>query len=455
VHYAVVSQRFYAASAREISGERLTGSMFRSRVTLSALVVVVSVVVVHGVNLSKPLFSDDYFWFGIPDHAGWVGSSLLPGRGLYRPLVVLWFAGTRVIFGFSPLAYHAFALAFLIAAAVMVRTLGVRIGMGDVAATTAGVVYGTYGALTLTTIWASSAGGEFAVACSLAAIVLIFDRVTRWRVVVSAVLFVLALLAREASVVMPALMMIVLVTPRRDSGFRWHDVRTAARKAAGLWVVAALYVVVRVASGLPPANNPYATRLFGTHLLRNAEPLLQDTARFGAPVASPAAAVWDVVFWATVIVASVLAFKRRRYLPVAGLVWFAVGCLPVLTLINHPMEAYYLDFALVGLAITLASLLDCFVRSRRATVAVVVCFVATQVVAVQRFDDLSATNVAIRRSEAMREMARSLPRHGPTLIVPTHCPRDADISKDGKLFQVVRAQPDLKVRFDVLRPHRC
>ena len=54
---------------------------------------------------------------------------------------------------YPPWPTTCWLLAFLIAAAVMVRILGLQIGMDNVAATISGIVYGSYGALTLTTVW--------------------------------------------------------------------------------------------------------------------------------------------------------------------------------------------------------------------------------------------------------------------------------------------------------------
>ena len=157
------------------------------------------------------------------------------------------------------------------------------------------------------------------------------------------------------------------------------------------------------------------------------------------------ARVWDFVFWATIIVASVIALKRRRYLPIAGLLWFAVAILPVSTLSNHAWAAYYLDFTLVGLTFTLVSLPRLFIRSNLAMAdGFTLCFVAVQFAAVQRIDDKSSINVAIRRSEAIRARAPSLATHDHTLIFHTHCPQ-TELSKHGELFRVVRSEPDLDV----------
>ena len=60
----------------------------------------------------------------------------------------------------------------------MVRVFVSRLGVDDLTATIAGVIYGAYGALTLLTIWASTAGGGFAVACALGAMVLLLDGLT-------------------------------------------------------------------------------------------------------------------------------------------------------------------------------------------------------------------------------------------------------------------------------------
>jgi hypothetical protein len=420
----------------------------------SVVAIAAAVLVVHGVHVTQPLYWDDYSWYGLSDHAGWLGRAFTPNPDVYRPLVAVWFAATRAVFGFSALPYHLMALAFLLSAALMVRVLGLRLGMTGLTATAAGVVYGSFGALTLTTIWASSAGGELAVASAIGAMVLVIDGRSPARVAGAAVLFVVALLLREASVTAPALLLIVALA-RRGRELRWRDVAAELRHGAVLWIVAAAYVAARLAGGLPSPSSPYATKLVGGHVVSNAKALLQDAARFGMPLDSTAARIWDAVFWFAILLASVYVLRRWRPLPLAGLAWFQVACLPVLFLTRHGMEPYYLDIALVGLAISLASLLACFVRSRRIVAGVLVAFVALQVVAVRRFDDDGTYNVAIRRSEAMHDLARTLPVHDGTLVVDTHCPLDTELSKDGELFRVVRDQPALEVRFVIERPQHC
>jgi hypothetical protein len=183
--------------------------------------------------------------------------------------------------------------------------------------------------------------------------------------------------------------------------------------------------------------------------------LLQATSRFGVQFGTSAIVVWDVIFWATIVGAALLALRRGRLLPIMGLVWFAVACLPVLTLVHHAMDPYYLDFALVGLAITIASLLRIFVRSQAVVIGAVALFVVMQIAAVARFDDTSGVNQQIERSEALRKIALTAPIHDHTVTIRTHCARDPDIARHDELVRVVRNNPTLHTRFDILTPHRC
>jgi hypothetical protein len=426
------------------------------RGTLSALVVATAVVVVHGVHVSKPLFWDDYEWLSLSGHHGWATHAWSVSGGIYRPLVAFWFAGMRWVFGLSALPYHVAALAFLIAAALLVRVLALRIGMENFTATTSGVVYGAYGALTLTTIWAAAAGGELAVACSLAAIVVLFGPVAYSRQLLAALLFAIALLTRESSVVTPALALIALLAPTvTDHRPGRAELGTALRKTALLWLIALAYLAVRFATGAPFDRGPYAARLMGTHVFRNMLHLMQDAARFGTPSAASIAKIWDVVFWGAIVVASLLVLRRGRLVPLAGLVWFAIACLPEVTLTKHGMDPYYLALPLVGLALTIASLLRFLVRSDRLMVGAVVFFVVVQVFAVQWYDRDSGIERKIRRSEALSALAKSQPVDHGVMTIRTHCPEDRDISKGGLLMQVVRDRPDLRVRFEVLEPPHC
>jgi hypothetical protein len=425
-----------------------------------------AVLAVHGTSISYPFFYDDYGWLALPDHAGWLGALMTPesGASIYRPGLGLWFAGTRAMFGISAVPFHVFALAFLIAAALAVRWLALELGIGNLAATATGALYGAFAPLAVTTIWASAAGSSLAVALAVASIALVCRPSAR-RQIVAAALLAAAILVRDATVVAPAVAGLVLAARSPDR----EGVKTALRSTWGLWVVAVAYLTMRAALVAVGGNTgPYAVNLLGGHLPSNLLDLMQHVSWLGLRSALLGEIVerdlvggvsilraWDVVLWLSIFGAAAWALRRRYLLPLAGIAWFFVSLSPVLVLPNHPMEPYYLDMAAVGLALTVGSLCSMARLTPAVTAVAVGAFILVQVAAVQLFQHEWNNSEGVRRTEALQRIAATEQPRAGELVIVTHCPGDREWSRDGDLFRVLQNNPELRVRFEIVEPETC
>ena len=417
----------------------------------SVLLTIGAVLVVHGTNVSTRLLSDDYFWLNISNHSGWFGNLVTPGGGIYRPVLGLWFTGMRTVFGESPLPYHLVALAFMALAALAVRWLALELGLGNVPATIAGVVYGTHAALTLTTFWVSAASSPLAAALAASSVALLC-RPTARRCLAATLLLVLAIASRDAAVVTPAIATILLAS--RCPG--WKGLAASLRTTAGLWAVSGGYFVLQALNGAfsGPKTAPYATNYFGRHVIDNALLLMNHAARFGIPPRGgfevAALQVWVVTFWLLLLGFSVWAARRGSLLPLAGIACFCVSLVPYVGFTNHSMQRYYLEIALIGLALTIGSLAAC--ARPRAVAVLVVSFVLVQIGAVQLFHERTVWNTVIERTDSLEDLSMRTPTTNGELVIETPCGKDKEWSRNGDLFRVLRDDPGLRVRFKIVKP---
>jgi hypothetical protein len=414
-----------------------------------------AVVAVHGPNLRQRLFYDDYNWLSISDHHGWFTRLITPegGAAIYRPVLGLWFSALRPVFGSDPFPYHLFALGFLCAAAVCVRWLAREIGLANTPATIAGIVYGANGALAWTTIWASAALSPLAVSFAVGSTALVCRPSAR-REAIAVILLIAAIATRDAMVITPAVATILL-TARRPDG---TGIASSLRATRLMWLASAAYVVMRAALGLFGTHNAsYAIDFlrFG-RVFANLEDLMKVAARFGVPLQSDveasAARVWDFGLWLLLIGLSLWAARRRSWLPLAGLAWFFVALIPVLGLRNHPMQPYYLELALVGLALTVGSLVAIAKPAPAVAVVAVAVFVLMQVGIVQRIQSRDFLATIIRRTDFLEETSRHAAVTNGVLIIETPCRADKQWAYGSDLFRVLRDEPTLRVKYRFTKP---
>ena len=448
-----------SASARSVPDEVAAGHSRRTA-WLSVLATIGAVIVVHGVDLRYRLVFDDFAWLRNPPSGfGEILRALLPtksGTAVYRPFLTLWFGAMKTVFGIDPLPYHVFALGAIVAAALAVRWLALRLGLRNLPATISGIVVGTHGALAITTMWASCTQSSMMIAFAAVAIATVQQpRPPGWRrQALAALLLVAAIVCRDSAVVVPALATIFLLA-RRGSRVR---LTSAMQSTAGLWLVAVGYGSVRVVNGHhhPAPDDPYRLSV-GRHVVSNTYSLMTYAGRFGVArsgAKSELIVMTAIVltFWLGLIGGAVWAWLRHDHLPAAGLACFFVGIVPFVGLTAHAIETYYIEVGVIGLAIAIGALLDVTPLRPWVLIGFAVVFVLVQVVAVQFVHSRHWIRTSIARTDVLEDYARRTPIHDGILIVEEACASDRVLTRDGAMFQLLLDKPDLRVRFDVLEP---
>jgi hypothetical protein len=249
----------------------------------------------------------------------------------------------------------------------------------------------------------------------------------------------------------------VLLAARRPD---WRGLVTSIRATTALWVVGGGYVAVRGLLGLFQGHRtePYAISLFGGHVVDNMLELMRNAALFGLPLQSgteaSAGRVWPYVFWFLLIALATWAAWRGAYLPVAGIVCFFMSLVPLAALTNHYMDVYYVDLALVGLAVTVGALVARANLNFIVVVSALFVFVLVQAGAVQLFQERTFYAAIIERTDFLEEVNRHARVRNGQLVVETPCRLDKEWARDGELFRVLRDDPDLRVRFRFVEADR-
>ena len=148
----------------------------------------------------------------------------------------------------------------------------------------------------------------------------------------------------------------------------------------------------------------------------------------------------------------VVSLARHNYLVLGGILWFLLGTVPVLFLVHHAQQPYYVDFALPGIALAIGAGIDQLAAVWSTTVAVAVGVVLVAVIAVvghvaSDFEfthefgaDITETNRLVAQVEAAYPNRPS----GADLIV-VHSDRIAHdeqlVTRNGDLFRVEYGDP--------------
>jgi tetratricopeptide (TPR) repeat protein len=247
---------------------------FRDRVFL--IVALLATVLVYVPTLAFPFAADDasqilgnprvHSWRYIPEYfKTHVWGHLALGNGergaaYYRPLFLLWELGTWTIFGSNPMGWHASAIALHVLATALVYFLARRIAQNSLAAFVAALLFGIHPIHVEGVTWISGATEPLGAVTFLGSMLCwlrAYDlpRPLPWRVAALA-LYALALLAKETTIVLPAVMMAYQLIVRRE---RAGLVRRMLPYAA----VAMFYLLVRqvVLSGTAHTPIPFTVLL--------------------------------------------------------------------------------------------------------------------------------------------------------------------------------------------------
>lgn len=287
-------------------------------------------------------------------------SDLFPGAvrsGYYRPLQALTYAADYRVWGLFPAGFRLTNVAWHAATAVLLYAVGVRVIGVATAALLAALVFAVHPIHVEAVAYVAGRSDPLSAACMLAA-VLAFLRGDRAGRVASAALYFLALLAREAALVLPLL---VLVADRLPP-------RAPRRPLRDYWpylLAFAVYAALRAVSVTPGASPATAAVPLGVRLLTSAEVIVRYLAilvvplglhmeRAVAPVTSlvdPAALA--AVAAVAVLVAPVVALRTRAWPVALGVAWFFAALLPVANVVPLAtfMAEHWLYVPVMGLCL--------------------------------------------------------------------------------------------------------
>jgi hypothetical protein len=301
-------------------------------------------------------------WDALP---GLFTSDLFPGAmrsGYYRPLQALTYALDYGLWGLAPAGFRLTNVAWHAATAVLLYAVGVRLLGIATAALVAALVFAVHPIHVEAVAYVAGRSDPLAAALLLGA-VLAFLRGDQVGRLASAGLYFLALLAREAVLVLPLLLLVVdRVPPTRIPR------RHARRPFRDYWpyaLVLAVYGVLRAVSVAPGAAPATAAVPLGFRLLTTAEVVVQYLAILVVPrglhmerAVTPVTSILDpAALAATVAVGALVAtavWMRSRAWPVSlGVAWFLGALLPVTNVVPLAtfMAEHWLYVPVMGLCL--------------------------------------------------------------------------------------------------------
>jgi tetratricopeptide (TPR) repeat protein len=284
-------------------------------------------------NLKRLIFSDLF------SHGEWGESSF------FRPLVVLSFFAELTVWGMRPAGFHLTNVVAHALVSVAVVRLAVRVGVAEIGALAAGLVFALHPVHTESVAFVSGRTDVFATMFALGALL----AYARWRergggaaLVFSLAAFALALLSKEVAVVVPLLLLLYDAVIARDG---W-TARVPLRYVPYAVVLVAYAGLRHAAVGVPTAGAPAvggmvwadgATRILTTLKLAawNAWlavlPLPTNLSYEVRAEAWPPDASWWLAMAALLALLGATVFALRRWPSVGlGLAWWWIALIPVL-----------------------------------------------------------------------------------------------------------------------------
>jgi hypothetical protein len=355
------------------------------------------------------------------------------------------------VFGVHPLAYHVATLAVVFIVGILTWLVARASGLNR-GGLVAGAVVILHASVGYPVSWTSAASSPISVAFALGAILVLLHRpITVPRAVWAALLLALGLLAREVVIVAPAV--VVALAWARPGG----KLKEALLRSLPLWIVDIGYLLFRALSGAGDPSGPYHLQVSG-HALNNLFSLILPASDVSSASAQLRSLVITGLF--LFMVATLLwSLAQRRYVMLAGLVWFGLGTLPVIFLVNHSMENYYIDFALPGLALAFGAaceLVSEHLSDKVAVAAGLVLLVVLGIVGHAVSDTEFTREYGVDIAETHQLLAQvdaNYPRHpkGAEIIIVHTTPTTKDeqaVTQEGNLFRANFHDPSLRVRID-------
>ncbi|MFY9288590.1 MAG: hypothetical protein WAO98_08835, partial [Alphaproteobacteria bacterium] len=172
-------------------------------------------------------------------------SSAGAGAGIvnnfYRPLQILLYVLVNELFGLSAPAFHALNVGLHLANALLVYTLGTRLGFKPIGVFLASLIWALHPLHTEAVTYMSATADTLHVTFCLIALLIMLPDFSLRRVLWACFLFILALLSKETSVVLPLLAStcIFLLSPKRLKPKTYLELWP-------LWVLGLVFAFIRL-----------------------------------------------------------------------------------------------------------------------------------------------------------------------------------------------------------------
>jgi hypothetical protein len=425
----------------------------QSRLAVCAIVsVIVAVFILTWAHaMRQPFVDDDWSYLNEVQQPGWWHAWYFwkPAAGLYRPMLFMWFGLLHSLFGLHPFAYHVAisVVAFIVGVLTWRIALFMDLNRGAIVA---GAVVLLYPSVGYQISWIAAASSPIAVALGLGAILVAVNRpITVSRSVAAALLLLLGLLTREVVIVAPAVA--VIVAWARPGG----ALKDALVRSIPLWTAGIGYLLIRVGSGAANSSGPYHQQI-NSHALVNLSSLIFQTDGLSG-TALQLRYLESLALFCVLSAGFLLSLRRHSYVVIGGLVWYLVGLLPVVFLVNRPPAPYYIDFALPGLALAIGASCEFIVDRLPIRIALAAGLAlllalgfAGHIISDFKVNNDFAADIA-ETSRLVAQVERTHPTHpsGTELIVvhSSQVARDRQwVTSQGDLFRVVFHDPSLRVQ---------
>jgi protein O-mannosyl-transferase len=188
--------------------------------------------IIYFPSFSVGFLSDDYFSINLFREKG-IHVLLYEGCKIFMPLMLLVFGVLFKIFGLHPLGYHVFILLLHVLNAVMLviftenylNILKLLQGRTLLPAFLAGLLFLVNPYQTEAITWISSIGYPLSVVFYLSCLLVFLQWMQQskiWLFLLSGLLFFLAILAKEVSLSLPAILLVILIFSHLKNGKEWN-----------------------------------------------------------------------------------------------------------------------------------------------------------------------------------------------------------------------------------------
>ncbi len=229
--------------------------------------------------------------------------------------------------------------------------------------------------------------------------------------------------------------------------------KDALRRSLPLWVVDIAYLALRAGSGASDPPGLYHEQVSSRAVNNFFSLTLKASDVAGVSAQTRSLVIAGLVLFMVGVLA--WSLSRRQYILVGGLVWFVIATVPVICLVNHAMESYYIDFALPGLALAFGAACEMVVEALPGSFAILaglVLLVTLGLVghAVSNIEFTHEYGSDTKETQQLLAQARKKDSHptGPTFIVVRTALTGADaraVIQGGDLFKVEFHDPALRV----------